>query len=150
MQDHSQDENKALITLQPTSGAGLVKAAEVISAMMTQGLTAKQVSEQFEIPFLDVVELLGNPTYLRHFSSIRKEAARAEFHAVVHDEMAGVVKNGKPLEKVAAANAWAGILGEKDHGKITHEHSWVEDTIRSLKKEGHVIDAEVEDIDDDV
>lgn len=151
MQEINEKESKnALIPLQPTSGAGsLVKATEVISAMMTRGLTARQVADEFEIPFLEVVELLGNPIYLRHFSQIRKEAAKAEFHAVVHDEMASVVRNGKPMEKVAAANTWAGILGEKSGGTVQHEHSWIDDTIKNLKANGRVIDVKVIEENDD-
>jgi hypothetical protein len=100
-------------------------AIKVINALMTgEVVTAGQIAEKFSIPFLDVVKIINNPEFIKHFSSIQKSLATVEFDAVKYRRMMSILTKGADRDAIQAFNALENVLGPqkgKDGSRTTLE-----------------------------
>jgi hypothetical protein len=130
----------------PAPEIDVVKAVTILEFLLLGGAdaTATEIAEQSGMPIREVMTIMGHPEFVRRFTKLRRDAAKIEFNAIVHNKMRDIVSD--PLtenrDAIAAAKTWAGILGEEHSKKGANVAVSInfESIVRKAEESGHVID----------
>jgi len=147
MSDARKDhENTSAVTrAKPVPEIDVVKAVTVLDYLFQGGsdATATEIAQKSGMKLKEVLTILAHPEFVRRFTKLRREAAKTEFNAIVHNRMRDIVTSDpSPSNAIQAAKVWAGILGEElsKKGASVAVSINFESIVRKAEESGHVID----------
>jgi 3-hydroxyisobutyrate dehydrogenase-like beta-hydroxyacid dehydrogenase len=123
----------------------IVKAVRVLDFLLQGGVdaTAHEIAERAGMPLKEVLSIMGHGEFVRRFTKLRREAAKTEFNAIVHNRMRDIVATDpSPSNAIQAAKVWAGILGEElsKKGASVAVSINFESIVRKAEESGHALD----------
>ena len=123
----------------------IVKAVRVLDVLLQGGVdaTAHEIAERAGMPLKEVLLIMGHGKFVRRFTKLRREAAKTEFNAIVHNRMRDIVATDpSPSNAIQAAKVWAGILGEElsKKGASVAVSINFESIVRKAEESGHALD----------
>jgi hypothetical protein len=129
----------------PVAEIDILKAVTVLEYLFLGGAdaTATEIAEKSGMPIKEVMTILGHPEFVRRFTKLRREAAKTEFNAIVHNRMRDIVATDpSPSNAIQAAKVWAGILGEElsKKGASVAVSINFESIVRKAEESGHALD----------
>lgn len=123
-------------------------AINLIDSLLTgECLTAKDLSNKYEIPLSEALRIMSDPETSRKFQQVKKAQANIEFDAIAYDRIIKAIQSEKDGDAVYAAKTMADILGrtqKTNFNNISQTNINIEKVINSLSEEDQevIIDAE--------